>query len=143
MLVIAQTQNHLKNINYLTVKSKVTVKLRSRWHATHQIIINLSWTTKKLWLGHENTLKYQLFELEVKGQGQHVLMMAHDTPSDDHTPACQISLTYRKRQKSYSPTYSKFANPFKFNNELTPFFVYFLVKFYLYLFYLDGDPPIF
>ena len=47
--------------------------------------------------------KYQLFDLEVKGQGQNVVMMVHDTPSHDYTPTYQISLTYLKRQKSYGP----------------------------------------
>jgi hypothetical protein len=71
--------------------------------------------------------KYQLFDLEVKGQRQNVIMLVHDTPSHDYTPTYQISLTYLKRQKSYGPTDSKFANPFRLNKELTPFFVYFLV----------------
>jgi len=47
--------------------------------------------------------KYQLFDLEVKGQGQNVVMMVHDTPSHDYTPTCKISFTYLKRQKSYGP----------------------------------------
>ena len=71
--------------------------------------------------------KYQLFDLEVKGQRQNVVMLVHDTPSHDHTPTYQISLTCLKRQQSYGPTDSKFANPFRLNKELTPFFVYFLV----------------
>ena len=36
------------------------------------------WDTKTL-------KKYQLFDLEVKGQGQNVVMMAHDTLSHDDT----------------------------------------------------------
>ena len=64
--------------------------------------------------------KYKLFDLEVKGQRQNVVMLVHD-----YTPAYQISLTYLKRQQSWPD--SKFANPFKLNKELTPFFVYFLV----------------
>jgi len=47
--------------------------------------------------------KYPLFDLEVKGQGQNVVMMVHDTTSHDYTPTYQISLTYLKRQKSYGP----------------------------------------
>ena len=47
--------------------------------------------------------KYQLFDLEVKGQGQNVVMMVHDTPSHYYAAAYQISLTYLKRQKSYGP----------------------------------------
>ena len=71
--------------------------------------------------------KYQLFDLKVKGERQNVIMLVHDTPSHDYTPTYQISLTYLKRQKSDGPTDSKFANPFRLNKELTPFFVYFLV----------------
>jgi hypothetical protein len=48
------------------------------------------------------TLKeYQLFDLKVKGQIE--VTMEHDTPSYDYTPTYQISLIYRKRQKSYGP----------------------------------------
>jgi hypothetical protein len=43
--------------------------------------------------------KYQLFYLKVKGQIE--VTMEHDTPTHDYTPAYQISLIYRKRQKSY------------------------------------------
>jgi hypothetical protein len=68
--------------------------------------------------------KYKLFDLEVKVQRQNVVMLVHDTPFHDYTPTSQISLTYLKRQKSYDST---FANPFRLNKELTPFFVYFLV----------------
>ena len=53
---------------------------------------------------HTKTLqKYKLFDLEVKGQGNNVVMMVHDIPSDDYIPIYQISLTYLKRQKSYGP----------------------------------------
>ena len=82
--------------------------------------------------------------IEVKGQGQNVVMMVHDTPSHDYTPIYQISLTYLKRQKVMARTDSKFANPFRFNSELTPFFCLFsCIIILIYLFYLDGDPPIF
>ena len=70
---------------------------------------------------------YQLFDLELKGQRQNVVMLVHGTPSHDYTPTYQILLTYLKRQKSYGPTDSKFANPFRLNKELDPFFYYFLV----------------
>ena len=46
---------------------------------------------------------YQLFDLELKGQRQNVVMLVHDTPSHDYRPANQISLTFLKRQKSYGP----------------------------------------
>jgi hypothetical protein len=133
--VIAQTQTHFKNINYLTLKSKV--KLRSRWNTTHRFMIihgtptyQISLIYRKRQKGYDSdtiTLKqYQLFDLDVKGQRQNVVMLVHDTPSHDYIPSYQISLTYLKRQKKLWPD-SKFANPFRLNKELTPFFVYFLV----------------
>ena len=111
--VIAKTQTHFKNINYLTLKSKV--KLRSRWNTTHCLMIihgtptyQLSLICRKKQKGYDSdtiTLKkYQLFDLNVKGQRQNVVMLVHDTPSHDYTPTYQISLTYLKRQKSYGPT---------------------------------------
>jgi hypothetical protein len=111
--VIAQTQKHLININYLTLKSKV--KLRSRWNTTHRLMIihgtptyQISLIYRKREKGYDSdtiTLKtYQLFDLKVKGQRQNVVMLVHDTPSHDYTPTCQISLTYLMRQKSYDPT---------------------------------------
>jgi hypothetical protein len=49
---------------------------------------------------HTITLQtYLLFDFEVKGQRQNVVMFVHDTPSHDYTPAYQISLTYLKRKK--------------------------------------------
>ena len=111
--VIAQTQKHLKNINYLTLKSKV--KLRSRWNTTHRLMIihgtptyQISLIYRKRQKGYDSdtiTLKkYQLFDLKVKGQRQIVVILVHDTPSHDYTPTNQISLTYLKRPKSYGPT---------------------------------------
>jgi hypothetical protein len=111
--VIAQTQTHLNDINYLTLKSKV--KLRSRWNTTHRLMIihgtptyQISLIYRKRQKGYDSdtiTLKtYKLFDLKVKGQRQNVVMLVHDTSSHDYTPTYQISLTYLKRQKSYGPT---------------------------------------
>ena len=111
--VIAQTQKHLKNINYLTLKSKV--KMRSRWNTTHRFKIihgtptyPISLIYRKRHKGYDSdtiTLqKYQLFDLKVKGERQNVIMLVHDTPSHNYTPTYQISFTYLKRQKSYGPT---------------------------------------
>ena len=105
--VIAQTQTHLKNINHLTLKSKV--KLRSRWNTTPRLMVihgtptyQISLIYRKKQKGYDSdtiTLKkYQLFDLNVKGQRQNVVMLVHD-----YTPTYQISLTYLKRQKSYGP----------------------------------------
>jgi hypothetical protein len=53
---------------------------------------------------------YQLFDLEVKGQGQNVVILVHHTPSHDYTPTYQISLTYLKRQNSYGPVFHRDLN---------------------------------
>ena len=77
--VIAQTQKHLKNINYLTLNSKV--KMRSRWNTTHRFMIihgtptyQISLIYRKRQKGYDSdtiTLKkYQLFDLKVKGERQ-------------------------------------------------------------------------
>ena len=110
--VIAQTQTHLTNVNHLTLKSKV--KLRSRWNTKDCLMIihgtptcQISLIYRKKQKGYDSdtiTLqKYQLFDLEVKGQRQNVVMLVYGTPSHDYTPTYQISLTYLKRQKSYGP----------------------------------------
>jgi hypothetical protein len=47
--------------------------------------------------------KKQLFDLEVKGQGQTKVNRVRGTPPDGHAPTYQISLTYLERQKCYGP----------------------------------------
>ena len=90
--VIAQTQTHLKNVNHLTLKSKV--KLRSRWNTTHRLMVihgtptyQISLIYRKRQKGYDSdtiTLKkYQLFDLKVKSQTE--VTMKHDTPSHDYT----------------------------------------------------------
>ena len=88
---IDQTQKHLKNINYLTLNSKV--KMRSRWNTTHRFKIihgtptypiSLIYLKRQKVIAHTNTLKkYQLFDLKVKGQTE--VTMEHDTLSHDYT----------------------------------------------------------
>jgi hypothetical protein len=84
----------------LTLESKV--KLRSRWNTTHcRMIIHgtptyqISLIYRKKQKGYDSdtiTLKkYQLFDLNVKGQRQNVVMLVHDTASHDYTPTYQIS----------------------------------------------------
>ena len=103
----------LQKYQLFDLKSKV--KLRSRWNTTHCLMIihgtptyQISLIYRKRQEGYESdtiTLKkYKLFDLNVKGQRQNVVMFVHDTPSHDYTPTYQISLTYLKRQKSYDPT---------------------------------------
>ena len=62
-------------------------------------IINLSKKAKSYCLDTKTLKKYQLFYLKVKGQSE--VTKEHDTPSHDYSPTYQISLIYRKRQKSY------------------------------------------
>jgi hypothetical protein len=50
-----------------------------------------------LWPGQENTIKKQLFDLEVKDQGPTKVIMVCDTPPYGHAPTYQISLTYLER----------------------------------------------
>jgi hypothetical protein len=47
--------------------------------------------------------KKQLFDVEVKGQGQTKVITVRDTPPYGHAPTYKISLTYLERQKGYGP----------------------------------------
>jgi hypothetical protein len=47
--------------------------------------------------------KKQLFDIEVKDQGHTKVITMRDTSPYGHAPTYEISLTYLKRQKSYSP----------------------------------------
>ena len=49
------------------------------------------------------SLKKQLFDLEVKGQGPKKVTRVCDTPPYGHAPTYQISLTYLEKQKCYGP----------------------------------------
>jgi hypothetical protein len=51
----------------------------------------------------------------------------------------QISLTYLKRQNSYGPTDSKFANPFRLNKELTPFYVFSCIILLISFYSIDNE----
>jgi hypothetical protein len=46
---------------------------------------------------------FELFDLEVKGQGPTKVIMVRDTPPYGHAPTYQISLTYLEGQKCYGP----------------------------------------
>jgi hypothetical protein len=46
---------------------------------------------------------FELFDLEVKGQGLMKVIMVRDTPPYVQAPTYQIALTYLKRQKCYGP----------------------------------------
>jgi hypothetical protein len=46
---------------------------------------------------------FELFDLEVKGQGPTKVIMERDTPPYGLAPTYQLSLTYLERQKCYGP----------------------------------------
>jgi hypothetical protein len=46
---------------------------------------------------------FELFDLEVKGQGPMKVIMVRDTPPYGHAPTYQLALTYLERQKCYGP----------------------------------------
>jgi hypothetical protein len=46
---------------------------------------------------------FELFDLEVKGQGPTKVITVRDTPPYGHSPTYQISMTYLERQKCYGP----------------------------------------
>jgi hypothetical protein len=102
---------------------------------TYQIWLIYLKRQKKLWLGHKNTSNISI--IWPWGQRSRTKCGHDGTPSHDYTPTYQKSLTYLKRQKSYGRADSIFANPFRFNNELTPFFSIFLYNFtYRYIFFI-------
>ena len=47
---------------------------------------------------------FELFDLEVKGQGPTKVIMVRDTPPYGHAPTYQLSLTYLERQKVMDQT---------------------------------------
>jgi hypothetical protein len=46
---------------------------------------------------------FELFDLQVKGQGPTKVITVCDTPPYGHAPTYQLSLTYFERQKCYGP----------------------------------------
>ena len=46
---------------------------------------------------------FELFDLEVKGQGPMKVIMVHDTPPYGDAPTYQLSLISLERQKCYGP----------------------------------------
>ena len=90
---------YIKN-NYLTLRSMVKVLRRSLRYATHRLMVMhirtiFQWTVL--------LDLFELFDLEVKGQGPTKVIMVRDTPLYGHAPTYQISLTYLERQKCYGP----------------------------------------
>ena len=54
---------------------------------------------------------FELFDIEVKGQGPTKVIMVCNTPPYVHAPTYQISLTYLERQKSYGPDKLRWEEP--------------------------------
>ena len=73
--------------------------LSHHYTTTYQISFTYLKRQKVIAQTQKHLKKYQLFDLKVKGQIE--VTMEHDTPSRDYTATYQISLIYRKRQKSY------------------------------------------
>jgi hypothetical protein len=74
---------------YLTLRSKVKVTQRSCTYKLFQ------WTAL--------LDLFELFDLEVKGQGPTKVITVRDTLPYGHAPTYQLSLTYLERQKCYGP----------------------------------------
>jgi hypothetical protein len=90
---------YLKN-NYLILRSKIKVPRRSLWYATHCLMVMhirtiFQWTVL--------LDLFELFYLEVKGQGPTKVITVRDTPPYGHAPTYQLSLIYIERQKCYGP----------------------------------------
>ena len=94
--VMARTRKYYLKNNYLTLRSKVKVSLRSLRYATHRFMVLHPHTWMILF-------KKQLFDLDVKGQGPTKVIMVRDTLPYGHAPTYEISLTYLERQKSHGP----------------------------------------
>jgi hypothetical protein len=62
---------------------------------------NLSWKTKMLWPGQENTIQKTI--IWSWGQSPTKVITVCDTPLYGHAPTYQISLTFLERQKCYGP----------------------------------------
>jgi hypothetical protein len=96
--VNAWTRKYYFKNNYLTLRSKVEVPRRS-----------LRYVTQHLMVMHIRTIcpwtvlldLFELFDLEVKGQGPTKVIMVCDIPPYGHAPTYQLTLTYLERQKCY------------------------------------------
>ena len=97
---MARTRKYYLKNNYLTLRSKVKVQRRSLPYVTHRLMVM-----------HIRTIcprtvlldSFELFDLQVKGQGPPKIIMVRDTPPYGHAPTYQLSLTYLERQKCYGP----------------------------------------
>ena len=110
--MLSRHKKHLKNYQLFDLEFKgqgqtavmmICETLSHDYTTTYQMSLIYLKRQKSYDSDTKTLQKYQLFDLEVEGQGQNVVMMVHDTPSHDDTPTYQISLSYLKRQKSYGP----------------------------------------
>ena len=98
--VMAQTRKYYLKNNYLTLRSKVKVPWRSLWYATQRLMV-MHIRTICQWTALLDL--FELFDLQVKGQGPMKVIMVCDTPPYGHAHTYQLSLTYLERQKCYCP----------------------------------------
>jgi hypothetical protein len=90
---------YIKN-NYLTLRLKVKVPRRSLRYATHRLMV-LHMRTIFQWTVLLDL--FELYDLEVKGQGPTKVITVCDTLPYGHAPTYQLSLTYLERPKCYGP----------------------------------------
>jgi hypothetical protein len=81
-------------------KKQIKVQWRSLRYATHRLMVMhirtiFQWTVL--------LDLFELFDLEVKGQGPIKVITVCDIPPYGHAPTYQLSLTYLERQKCYGP----------------------------------------
>ena len=101
--VMTRTRKYYLENNYLILRSKIKVPWRSLRHAIHRLMVMhirtiFQWTVL--------LDLFDLFDLEVKGQGPTKVIMVCDTLPYGHATTYQISLTYifvsRKTKKLWS-----------------------------------------
>jgi hypothetical protein len=81
-----------KQLFDLEVKGHYGTRHTALWSCTYELSVN------------EVLMDlFELFDLEVKGQGPTKVITVHDTPPYGHAPTYQSSLTYLERQTCYGP----------------------------------------
>ena len=110
--VMARTRKYYLKNKYLTLRSKVKVPRRSLCYVTHCLMV-MHIQTICPWTVLLDL--FELFDLEVKGQGPTKVIMVCDTPPYGHAPTYQLSLTYLESQKFMARTRKYYLK----NNYLT------------------------
>jgi hypothetical protein len=88
--IMARTRKYYLKNHYLILRSKIKVQRRSLRYATHRLMVMhirtiFQWTVL--------LDLFELFDLEVKGQGPTKVIAVRDTPPYGHAPTYQLSLT--------------------------------------------------